>query len=216
MDGLLIDSEPTYRNAWRQAGRSLGYPLSEAFVRSFIGKSYDLIEKILKSELGDDFPLDRFKATSSRFWHQSVKQTGIETKPGVRALLCTLEKYSIPYCLATNSEHAFAIKCLKYAGLTDAFPVRITRDQVSAPKPAPDIFLAAAAKLRTRPERCIVLEDSETGARAAMDANTVVILVPDPNEPAHPLLDQVYAVVDSLNEVRQLIETRYRDVSLTR
>ncbi|MGH8553209.1 MAG: hypothetical protein ACRERS_07925, partial [Methylococcales bacterium] len=52
LDGLVIDSEPTYQAAWRQAGRCLGYPLREDLVRGFHGKSYDLIEQLLKAEYG--------------------------------------------------------------------------------------------------------------------------------------------------------------------
>lgn len=208
LDGLVIDSEPTYQAAWRQAGRHLGYPLREDLVRGFLGKSYDLIEQLLKTEFGPGFPLEKFRDKSAEFWRESVERTGIPVKPGLHALLADLERHAIPFCLATNSEQIYAEKCLQYAGLGDAFPIRITRDQVRAPKPAPDIFLAAAARLEARPEDCIVLEDSETGARAALDANTVVMVIANPDNLPRTVRAKVFAVLESLHEFRQLLENR--------
>jgi HAD superfamily hydrolase (TIGR01509 family) len=208
LDGLVIDSEPTYQAAWRQAGRCLGFPLREDLVQSFLGKSYDRIEQALKTEFGPDFPLETFRQTSAGFWRESVERTGIPVKPGVHALLADLERHAIPFCLATNSEQIYAEKCLDYAGLGNAFPIRVTRDQVASPKPAPDIFLAAAARLEVVPERCIVLEDSETGARAALDANTVVLLVAGSTAVPPDLRAQLFAVLENLHEFRWLLENR--------
>lgn len=208
LDGLVIDSEPTYQAAWKQAGHCIGYPLRENLLRSFAGKSYDLIEQRLLTEFGLGFPMDRFREKSAEFWHEAVEITGIAVKPGLHALLAALERYTIPYCLATNSEQRYAEKCLHYAGLSDAFPKRITRDQVVAPKPAPDIFLAAAAGLGVQPEQCIVLEDSETGSLAALMANTRLILVADPDAVAHSVRVRAFAVLENLHQFKQLLENR--------
>lgn len=208
LDGLVVDSEPTYQAAWTQAGRYLGYPLRENLVQGFLGRSYDRIEQLLKTEFGPGFPLEKFRQKSAEFWHASVERSGIPVKPGLHALLAELERQAIPYCLATNSDEIHTEKCLKYAGLGGAFAIRITRNQVSAPKPAPEIFLMAAARLATPPERCIVLEDSETGARAALDAHAVVMLVADPRDVPHDLRSGIFAVLESLHEFRRLLEYR--------
>ncbi|MGH8477542.1 MAG: HAD family hydrolase, partial [Methylococcales bacterium] len=177
-------------------------------LRTFSGKSYDLIQKILADEFGCDFPMPRFRELSAEFWHQSVEITGLAVKPGLPALLACFEQYSIPFCLATNSERRYAEKCLAYAGLANAFPKRITRDQVKAAKPAPDIFLAAAANLGFQPEQCIVLEDSETGALAALAANTRLILVAQPDAVSEAVRDRAFAELESLEAFREWIEIR--------
>ncbi len=205
LDGLVIDSEPTYQAAWQSAGEHLGYPLPESLVRRFAGKSYDLIEPLLKAEFGPGFPLEQFRAKSAECWHESVEKTGMAVKPGLQELLGALEQQVIPFCLATNSEQIYAEKCLQYAGLGNAFPRRITRDQVAAPKPAPDIFLAAAASLGANPEQCIVLEDSETGARAALDAGAIVMLIGDSRALPVTIRARLFAVLESLHEFRQLL-----------
>ncbi|MGH8555867.1 MAG: HAD family hydrolase [Methylococcales bacterium] len=209
LDGLVIDSEPTYQAAWKQTGYSMGYPIREDLLGNFAGKSYDLIEQLLKAEFGPGFPIHRFREKSAECWRESVESSGIPVKPGLHALLAAFEQYTIPYCLATNSEQRYAEKCLHYAGLGGSFPKRITRDQVNAPKPAPEIFLAAAASLGVLPEKCIVLEDSETGALAALAANTVAILVADPGTVAHPVRVRAFAVLENLHQFRQLLDNRY-------
>ncbi len=132
LDGLVIDSEPAYQAAWKQAGHYISYPLCENLLRSFAGKSYDLIEQSLRAEFSPSFPIDRLREKSAELWREAVEVTGIAVKPGLHALLAVFEQYTIPYCLATNSEQRYAEKCLHYAGLSDAFPKRITRDQVVA------------------------------------------------------------------------------------
>jgi HAD superfamily hydrolase (TIGR01509 family) len=209
LDGLAIDSETTYREAWKAAGKALGYPLNDALVRRFTGKPYDLIEKILRSRFGAQFPTTDFRQESAQFWHEKVEQSGIPRKPGLDELLEILKIRSIPYALATNSQAVYADKCLKYAGLSEEFPIRITRDQAITPKPAPDLFLIAAERLAVPPKQCIVLEDSETGAQAGLNAGMPVILVPEAGEFPNPIHENMLAVLDSLNQVRTLIENTF-------
>jgi len=70
-------------------------------------------------------------------------------------------------------------------------------------KPAPDILLLAAQRLSLAPEQCLVLEDAESGAQAALAAGMSVIIVPDLRQPSHQLTEQVHRVCASLHEVRQ-------------
>jgi beta-phosphoglucomutase-like phosphatase (HAD superfamily) len=83
----------------------------------------------------------------------------------------------IPFCLATNSALANAEECLQSSGLAGVFPAIIARDHVESGKPAPDIFLKAAAVLDIPIERCMVLEDSSTGIEAASKAGALPVLV---------------------------------------
>ena len=211
LDGLAIDSESTYRNAWQQAGQHLGYSLEKDLVDAFEGLSYDRIEKMLAAEFGQTFPFAQFRQTSAAIWHESVERTGIQPMPGLHSLLALFAHHAIPYCLATNSDQIHAEKCLRYARLDDAFPMRITRDQVAAPKPAPDIYLAAAARLSANPAHCIVLEDSETGARAGLEANMTVTIIANHGRTPQSLRSQVFAVFEDLHGFRHMLERSFRD-----
>jgi beta-phosphoglucomutase-like phosphatase (HAD superfamily) len=84
----------------------------------------------------------------------------------------------VPLGLATNSGREFATRALRGAGLLDSFDAVVSAEDVERPKPAPDVYLAAAAALGADPADCVALEDSETGVEAALAAGMVVIGVP--------------------------------------
>ena len=78
----------------------------------------------------------------------------------------------------SNSTRAFVDAALARAGLADTFAVTVVGEEVAAPKPAPDTYLAAAAALGVDPAGCIVLEDSPTGVEAGRAAGMRTIGVP--------------------------------------
>jgi HAD superfamily hydrolase (TIGR01509 family) len=124
-----------------------------------------------------DFDRPAFFEIAERHWFEVLADEGIEGMPGVHALLDHLHSVGIPFALATNSDAHYAKRCLAAANLSNAFEVRVSRDQVKAGKPAPDLFLAAAERLGVSPSQCLVLEDSETGLLAARAAQTYPILI---------------------------------------
>ena len=71
-------------------------------------------------------------------------------------------------------------------------------------KPAPDIFIAAAARLRVRPEHCLVLEDAPIGVQAAITAGMRVVMVPDLVAPS-PEIATMCTVVPNLDAVRSIL-----------
>jgi beta-phosphoglucomutase-like phosphatase (HAD superfamily) len=73
---------------------------------------------------------------------------------------------------------------LREAGIAEYFSVVVTCEAVSRGKPAPDIFLEAAGRLQIPASACVVLEDSDSGARAAAAAGMPVIVIPDRHEPS--------------------------------
>ena len=82
------------------------------------------------------------------------------------------------------------------------FHALVGGDEVEKGKPAPDIFLLAAARLDVVPTECIVLEDSEPGVRGALAAGMIPIMVPDMLAPSEDLLACMPLVLPSLADVR--------------
>jgi len=177
MDGLVLDSETTYCSAWRKAAAELGHELDDGFLESLFGRHADDVVLALAGTLGPSFDRKTFFHAAERHWFEHIEMHGIPRMPGIEALLAHFRERSIPYALATNSEGHYAGLCLKHGGLGEAFPVRVTRDQVALGKPEPDVFLEAAHRLGVDPADCLVLEDSETGLLAARAAGTVPILI---------------------------------------
>lgn len=187
MDGLVLDSEPTYAYAWRQAAATFGAQLDEAFAHSLFGRQAEDVERALAERIGAAFDYDRFRAAAAVFWQAHVRTVGIAPLPGVAKLLDLLVQRRIPYALATNSEAPYAAQCLRSSGLAERFAERVTRDQVAAGKPAPDVFEEAARRLGVPASACLVLEDSATGLLAAQRAGATPVLVlarPAPAESA--------------------------------
>ena len=205
MDGVVLDSEPTYRAAWIAAAIELGFELTEETCLSYSGKSFQEIEKLLLSEFGSQFSMTEFKQLSTEYWHQNGERKGIATKAGLKSLLDTLRDLKISYGLATNSTSKNVRKCLDYAGLNGAFPLVLSSDQVAAAKPAPDIYLLAAQKLGVHPERCVVVEDSETGLISAHKAGTVPMLIPDGVSLEPSVCKLAYTILNSLVEFENWI-----------
>lgn len=177
MDGLLLDSEATYCEAWRRAAADTGHRLETAFLESLFGRHADDVVLALAERLGPDFEQAPFFAAAERHWFALIDAQGIPRMPGAETLLDLLRRRDIPYALATNSDGPYARRCLERGGLSEAIPVLVTRDQVPQGKPEPDLFLEAARRLNVDPADCVVLEDSETGLLAARAAGTCPILI---------------------------------------
>lgn len=177
MDGLILDSEETYVGAWERAAADLGSPLEPGFAQSLFGRHADDVARALQSVLGDRYDPVIFFQSAKNHWYRLLEAQGIDPLPGVMGLISTLQGLGIPYALATNSDHPYADYCLECAGLRSFFPHFITRDQVERGKPAPDLFQEASKRLGVAARHCLVLEDSETGLRAASAFGATPILI---------------------------------------
>ncbi len=109
--------------------------------------------------------------------------------------------------VATSTVRRIAEHHLKRAGLLDHFSAVCTREDVARGKPHPDLFLKAASHLGVRAERCLVLEDSYQGVRAAHAAGTMPIMVPDLLPATDELRGLCIAVVRDLHEVRAMFKS---------
>ncbi len=103
--------------------------------------------------------------------------------------------------IATSSSRPQTEFSLRVSGLSFPFDHIVTGDQIMNGKPAPDIFLEASRRLDVSPDRCLALEDSENGVRAARSAGMVTIMVPDLKQPSDEVRDLAFDVVESLEQV---------------
>jgi beta-phosphoglucomutase len=178
LDGLVLDTEATFHIAWQQAAQQMGYSFTDSFCRSLVGLAIEKIQTNILATYGVAFDLQQFLSLSDHYWYQHVRRQGIPIKPGFKPLMAAIIANNTPYALATNSYSDNAYDCLLYAGLHKTFEVIVSRDEVDYPKPAPDIFWAAANKLDVNIADCLVLEDSYTGILAAFRAGAYVVGVP--------------------------------------
>ncbi|MDX2559771.1 HAD family hydrolase [Streptomyces sp. TX20-6-3] len=166
-DGVLVDSERIYCRVDREVFASLGAEFTEVeMVEYFVGSSHDMLTAIVEERRGRPLEPDWQAPFKQRY--EDALDAELTAVEGVTDLLDAL---AVPYCLASNGSHASIRKNLGRAGLLDRFEGRMfsARD-VARGKPAPDLFLHAAATMGVPSERCAVVEDSPYGVRAARAA----------------------------------------------
>jgi HAD superfamily hydrolase (TIGR01509 family) len=170
-DGVLIDSEVISARQLIAELADYGVTIDMAFVtRQFLGRSYPTVLREVRETFGVTLP-DRFEA-DYRARLLAAFRTDLRVMPGVVQAIATLRS---PYCLATSSSPERLATSLALTGLTTAFAGRgFTASEVQRGKPAPDLFLHAAARMGTDPARCLVIEDSLTGIRAGLAAGMTV------------------------------------------
>jgi len=208
LDGLLIDTERMVMAAFREVLGEMALPFEEALFARLMGLTSQDSTRILESVFGTDFPLEAFRARTSRCYEAAVREQGIPLRPGATEVLDAVAEHGTPYACATSSAAERARWKLERAGIGGRFDTLVGGDDVARGKPAPDIFLEASRRLGIAPRSCLVLEDSPAGVRAAAAAGMRVILVPDVIDPdpetrtlADALAPDLHAVADRFRGV---------------
>ncbi|WP_374350500.1 HAD family hydrolase [Chitinimonas sp.] len=211
MDGLMIDSERIVLAQWRIAAAEQGMVFDDALLISMVGLHEKLCHALLKQRFpGHD--LDSLFARTDALYAAEV-ENGLPLKGGIIELLQWLEQIGMPRAVATSTKRVRAEQKLRLAGLDRFFELVVSGDDIEHPKPAPDIYLQAAARLGVDPQRCLVLEDSDPGVRAALAAGMTAIQIPDLKPPSDALLAMGHRVLPSLHEAHQLLRQRFAQTS---
>lgn len=205
MDGLMLDTERMVLAAFEAAAAELGHVVPADLFPSLIGRTSRDSAGLLESAFGAGFPLETFRRLTQANYELDIARNGIARKAGIVELLVHLREQAVPFACATSTARARAWWKLEQAGLAEWFVTLVGGDEVSHGKPAPDIFLEAAARLDVSAPRCIVLEDSPAGVSAAAAAGMTPIMVPDLVAPDARARNLAHAVVGDLHEARALI-----------
>ncbi|MCS6843537.1 MAG: HAD family phosphatase [Caldilineales bacterium] len=201
MDGLMFDTERLVLAAWRQAVVEAGYPARDEVFLECVGRNAEATDQVVRAAYGPDFPLETVNRRTNQVIWQRINREGVPLKPGLLPLLDYLEAQGVPRAVASSTERPIVERLLAQTGLRSRFAAVVGGDEVPRSKPAPDIFLLAAQRLGVEPARCLVLEDSEPGARAGLAAGMAVVVVPDLKPPSAEVVRQVVAVLPSLEAV---------------
>ncbi len=201
MDGLLLDSERIALDIGRAAAETLGLAWRREVALAMIGRNAADIAAMQRREYGDDYPTAMHAAEFGRRYEAHIATDAIPLKPGVIELLARLEALAIPRAVATSTAHTRAAFKLDRVGILARFSALVGGDQVAHGKPAPDIYLAVAKQLGVAASRCLALEDSNAGARAALAAGMSVCLIPDLLQAEDDVRAAGARVLDSLHDV---------------
>ena len=200
MDGLMIDTERLALKAWQLAGTDFGFPISDDIFITMVGRNRRDSDCILVEIFGSDFPVDAVRKKRRTYVDGWIGEGKLAVKSGLLELLSFLDKISMLKAVATSTEYERAIHKLSLTNLLAHFPIVVAGDQIQKGKPAPDIFLAAAAQLGVLPEGCLVLEDSDAGIQAAYDAGMTPVMIPDMKPPSKKSLAFAHRIFGELGE----------------
>jgi HAD superfamily hydrolase (TIGR01509 family) len=170
-DGVILDSEIISAGMLIEELAKLGVNIDLAYVaRHFLGRSYPTVMETIRREFSLTLPTEFEDIYRARLLE--AFETDLKIMPHVAEVIAALR---LPFCIATSSSPMRAAKSLGMVGLAHLVgPNLFTSTLVARGKPAPDLFLYAAAKMGVPPERCLVIEDSLTGIRAARASGMTV------------------------------------------
>ncbi|MBN2382360.1 HAD-IA family hydrolase [bacterium] len=181
LDGVLLDTEMMYTVAAQEFLEPFGYEFTWSLKEKMMGHTELEAAAILVEELDPPFTPQEFVESRTRILETMYPRA--ELKPGVDALVRYLAERGVPQAIATSCPRAsFELKMTLHQDLLPYFQVIVTGDdpELEHGKPAPDIYLLAARRLRACPSSCLVFEDSLSGVQAGLAAGMRVWAVPDP------------------------------------
>jgi HAD superfamily hydrolase (TIGR01509 family) len=171
-DGVLVDSEPISLRCTTAALNRFGYPVDEDDVFDrFLGRSTASMVAAVEASLGRGLApeaLDDLRREILQAFGQELRAV-----PGVAR---AVERLDRPFCVASSSIPERIRYSLRITGLLPLFePDIFSATMVVRGKPAPDLFLLAAKRMKAEPGQCIVVEDSIHGANAGKAAGMIVL-----------------------------------------
>lgn len=208
MDGLMLDSERMALDCWREAAQAVGASITEEAIMGMVGMHINRTIAWLHSQFGEDYPAQAMHAACHKVYMRRTHEAAIPLRPGILEMLDFLEAHQIPKAVATSTTRDLALHHLEKAGLLSRFLFVIGGDEITHPKPAPDIYQAALTRLNQPAHACIVFEDSDFGAQAAHSAGCQLIVVPDLRPPSSDTLALGAPIANSLHHAITLIEDR--------
>ncbi len=178
LDGTLVDTMPLHYRAWNRAMQHAGLKeeLDEDMFYSLGGVPTRRVAKIFADHYGLRVDVEGvFHQKEALFLELKSEMKLIET---VVAFARRAVARGIPVSVASGGPRDIVRHTLELMHLQELFPVVVTPEDVAHGKPAPDMFLLAAKKMRVPAEKCLVFEDADPGIQAAVAAGMQWVRVP--------------------------------------
>lgn len=202
MDGVLIDSEPLWRQAEIELFAELGVHVTEEEARQTMGFRID--ETVAYWHARRPWPDADLPALATRIVDRVVELVAEkgEPLPGVEHAVAVCRERGLRLAVASSSWTGLVTAVLRRLGVDDAFDVVRSAADEPYGKPHPGVFLTTAALLDVDPRRCLVIEDSVNGMVAAVAARMRCVVIPERWDPRFVL---AHAVLDSLHDIEEAL-----------
>ena len=168
MDGVLIDSHPVHRHAWRQFLSTVGKDVREEELDFILeGRRREEILRYFFGELPDT-ALVEYGHRKDRFFEENFRE--VRLIPGIRPFLDALETAGVQTAIATSASSSRTWGTLQRLNLDKKFATVVTGDDVTIGKPDPAVYQLASRRMNITAQEILVLEDAPCGVQAAKSA----------------------------------------------
>lgn len=204
MDGVLIDSEPLWREAMILGFNAAGIPFTEEDCRLTTGmRLREVVQFWFDKHTIRHLPPQETNSFILDYLVSRIEKEGQEIE-GVSPLLNHLKKEGYKIGLATSSDVRFMNTVLDKLGLHAYFDAITSAEHLSYAKPHPEVFLKCAQSLEVKPQHCLVIEDSVNGVIAAKAALMRVVAIPElayKDKPGFKIADWQTAKLSEVNAI---------------
>lgn len=197
LDGVLVSTEHNHFIAWQKIALKLGIEFNESHNELLKGVSrIDSLRKIIElgnKEISDTY-FNQLLQEKNDFYLDSIQDlTKNHLLKGVLELLNTAKQKGLKLAVGSSSKNAKHI--LQLVGIIELFDVIVDGNDVTFPKPNPEVFLKGAQNINCKPNECLVFEDALSGIQAAKSGNFTAIGVGNPN-----LINEAHFYLDDLTQ----------------
>ena len=178
-DGVLVDSEPMHMRAIREVAAARGWAFGDEVFARMIGKgdehAFELLAELHREPV-TPAQIARLCEDKSRACTRLIQGGLFTVQPGVREVMMDARREGTrPTAICSGSRREVVVGMAERAGLSPLVRTIVTHEDVAHPKPDPEGYLLAAARLGVKPGDAVVIEDSPTGVRAGKAAGMRVI-----------------------------------------
>ncbi|MFD7653577.1 HAD family hydrolase [Actinosynnema sp. NPDC059797] len=199
LDGVLVDSETVWDEVRQAFAAAHGGSWTAGATRAMQGMSTPEWAAYLVEAVGVRLTPEEVAAGVIARMERRY-EAGPPVLPGaVDVVRQVADRW--PVAIASSSPPALIRSFLEATDLVDVVPVALSSEEAGAGKPAPDVYLLAAARLGVAPGRCAAVEDSTNGLRSALAAGMAVYAVPNPHFPPDPAVLARVTVLGGLAEL---------------
>jgi beta-phosphoglucomutase family hydrolase len=167
LDGTLVDSGDYHWRAWRETMDAEGRPIAyEEFLESFGQRNDSILRRWMGERIRPE-NIARIGDAKEALYRELARTEGLAPLPGAAEWVARLHESGWRQAIASSAPAENVRVMLDVLDLTQFFDAIASAEDVTAGKPDPEVFLAAARKLGVEPARCVVVEDAAAGIEAA-------------------------------------------------
>ena len=202
MDGLLLSTEPIYFLCYQRAADKMGQTFPFELYEACVGMSTSDAAKIIDNYFKGAVDVKQlYRYAYDEFENYIFNGGEVDFRPGAKEAVRYFSERGFLLALASSNIRRWVDFLLDKKGVRQFFPVITTSEDVSKPKPDPEIYLVTASKLHAAPSECLSFEDSIAGATSSITAGMRVCVVPQIKQPDTFVRERAFKVYESLEDI---------------